>query len=220
MNNTVLIIDDDDMLRQTLANGLRTDGFDVITAASAEHGTEILNKISVDAIVLDRMMGGMDGLAFLQSRRAIGDRTPIIILTALGGAENAIDGLGAGADDYLAKPFQLRELILRLRNIIKKHDSPHRNTLPDGLTVVDDEFFVRTAGGDVQALGLSGEEKKLMQRLTTPFGNVAPAAPMVAKRLRMKLKSVLSDIDIITVRGRGYKLVLPDTATQQNGDFE
>lgn len=220
MNNTVLIIDDDDMLRQTLANGLRADGFDVITARSAEHGGQILDKIRVDAIVLDRMMGGMDGLAFLRSRRAVGDRTPVIMLTALGGAENAIDGLDAGADDYLAKPFQLRELILRLRNIMRKNASATTTAMPDGLSMVDGEFFVRPTPNAVpHALVLSGEEKKLMRRLTTPFGNIAPAAPMVAKRLRMKLNGVLSSIDIITIRGRGYKMIAVKPATPSDKDM-
>ncbi len=209
MNKTVLVIDDDDMLRRTLAAGLRGEGFDVLTADSAEQGAQILNKITVDAIVLDRMMTGQDGLGFLGDRRAAGDSTPVIMLTALSGAENAIAGLDAGADDYLAKPFQLRELVLRLNNIIRKNTAPRH--LPAGLIFVDDEFFVRTAPDAVpRTLSLSGEEKKLLTRLTSPIGNIAPAAPMVAKRLRVKLNSVLSNIDIITIRGRGYKIVTPD----------
>lgn len=207
MNKTVLVIDDDDMLRRTLAAGLQNEGFAVITADSAEQGAEILNKITVDAIVLDRMMTGRDGLGFLGDLRAMGDATPVIMLTALSGPENAIAGLDAGANDYLAKPFQLRELVLRLNNIIRKNTTAPQ--LPAGLIFADDEFFVRTAS-DVapRALPLSGEEKKLLTHLTAPMGNIAPAAPMVAKRLRTKLNSVLSNIDIITIRGRGYKMVV------------
>lgn len=207
MNKTVLVIDDDDMLRRTLAAGLQNEGFAVITADSAEQGAEILNKITVDAIVLDRMMTGRDGLGFLGDLRAMGDATPVIMLTALSGPENAIAGLDAGANDYLAKPFQLRELVLRLNNIIRKNTTAPQ--LPAGLIFADDEFFVRTTS-DVapRALPLSGEEKKLLTHLTAPMGNIAPAAPMVAKRLRTKLNSVLSNIDIITIRGRGYKMVV------------
>jgi len=218
MNKTVLVIDDDDMLRRTLAAGLRGEGFDVLTADSAEQGTQILDKITVDAIVLDRMMTGRDGLSFLADRRTAGDATPVIMLTALSGAENAIAGLDAGADDYLAKPFQLRELILRLNNIIRKNSTPRH--MPVGLIFADDEFFVRTAPNTPpRSLALSGEEKKLLTRLTSPIGNIAPAAPMVAKRLRAKLNSVLSNIDIITIRGRGYKMVTPD-AGPDNKDME
>ena len=140
MNKTILIIDDDDILRKTLAHGLRNENFYVLTANSAETGQEILDKIKVDAIVLDRMMTGQDGLSFLKKMRQNGNNTPVIMLTAMTGPENAIDGLSNGADDYLAKPFQLKELVLRINNIIKKQ--PITNSqLPKGLTFIDDEFF-------------------------------------------------------------------------------
>ena len=205
MNKTVLIIDDDNILRNTLSKGLRSDGFNVLTAQSAEHGNEILSRISVDAIVLDRMMGGMDGLTFLQKLRAQGNKTPVIMLTAMTGPENTIDGLAGGANDYLAKPFQMRELVLRLNNIIPQTPTTS-SQLPLGLTLVDNEFFI-TQNGTPTLLALSGEEKRLLQNLTCPMGNIAPASPMVAKRLRSKLNIVLSDLDIITIRGQGYKLI-------------
>ncbi len=204
MNKTILVIDDDETLNKTLAHGLRADGFDVISSFSAEEAATVLARITVDAIVLDRMMTGMDGLSFLQDLRAGGNTTPVIMLTAMGGAENAIAGLAGGANDYLAKPFQLRELILRLNNIIRTGDTPSR--MPTGLTFTNDEFFVDTPDG-TKLFALSGEEKKLLIHLTTPIGNVAPASPMVAKRLRAKLNGVLSNLDIITIRGRGYRIL-------------
>ncbi len=207
MKQTVLIIDDDDMLRKSLTAGLRNEGFNVLNATSAEHATEILSRVLPDAIVLDRMMTGMDGLTFLQQIRASGNTTPVIILTALSGPENAIAGLSGGANDYLAKPFQIRELVLRLNNIIRPTIGQGQK-MPMGLTFTDNEFFVSTAtDATPRILGLSGEEKKLLQHLTTPIGNIAPAAPMVAKRLRNKLNLVLSHLDIITIRGHGYKLI-------------
>ncbi len=217
MTKSILIIDDDDMLRRTLARGLTGEGFTTVTAASAEHASDILARLHVDAIVLDRMMTGMDGLTFLQNLRSNGNATPVIMLTAMTGAENAIDGLTGGANDYLAKPFQFRELVLRLNNIIRANTTHigAAKKMPSGLTFADNEFFV-TDNGTPRILGLSGEEKKLLQRLTSPMGNIAPAAPMVAKRLRSKLNIVLSGIDIITIRGRGYKLV----TTAPNQDLE
>lgn len=211
MNKTVLVIDDDETLNKALARGLRADGFGVVSALSAEEGADILARITVDAIVLDRMMTGMDGLTFLHHLRMGGDTTPVIMLTAMTGAENAITGLSSGANDYLAKPFQLRELILRLNNIIKAN--PITGKMPRGLTLVDDEFFVDTPDGS-KLFALSGEEKKLLMHLSSPMGNIVPAAPMVAKRLRMKLNGVLSNLDIITVRGRGYKII--ERITQDN----
>ncbi len=220
MNKTVLIIDDDDMLRKTLAHGLRDNDFNVITSNSAENASDILQRIRVDAIVLDRMMGGMDGLTFLHELRNRGNTTPVIMLTAMTGAENTIDGLSGGANDYLAKPFQLMELILRINNIIKgsSNNTAHAPQLPKGLIFTDNEFFIATPNNQPRILPLSGEEKKLLQRLTSPMGNIASAAPMVAKRLRNKLNGVLSDTDIITIRGHGYKLINIRPTNDNNGD--
>ena len=204
MTKTVLIVDDDDILRNTLARGLRNDGFYILTANSAENATDVLNRISVDAIVLDRMMTGMDGLSFLKQLRASGNQTPTIMLTAMTGPENAIDGLSGGANDYLAKPFQIRELILRLNNIIK----PTNITMPTGLALINNDFFATAPDtGEQKLLALSGEEKKLLHSLTHPIGKIVSASPMVAKRLRNKLNVVLSTLDIITIRGQGYKLI-------------
>ena len=204
MNKTILVIDDDETLNQTLARGLRAEGFNVVSAFNAEQGADVLARLCVDAIVLDRMMAGMDGLTFLQDLRAGGNMTPIIMLTAMTGAENAIAGLSGGANDYLTKPFQLRELILRLNNIIKDKETTLK--MPTGLIFADDEFFVNI-DKQSQLFALSGEEKKLLTRLIAPLGNIVPASPMVAKRLRAKLNSVLSNLDIITIRGQGYNLI-------------
>ncbi len=214
MNKTVLIIDDDDMLRRVLARGLGAENFNTITATSAENATDVLSRVRVDAIILDRMMTGMDGLTFLNNLRGQGDATPVIMLTAMSGAENAIDGLASGANDYLTKPFQLRELVLRLNNIIRRDTVSTSDNLPCGLTMTDNEFLVGN-GDSARLLPLSGEEKKLLTYLTRPVGNIAPASPMVAKRLRSKLTSVLPHTDIITIRGRGYKLVVTAPETKE-----
>ena len=208
-NKTILVVDDDSALRTPLARGLRNAGFDVLTAESATVAGEILARVAVDAMVLDRMMVGTDGLTFLKNLRAAGNTTPTIILTAMGGAENTIDGLMGGADDYLAKPFQLQELVLRLNNIMHREPAPTPK-MPKNLFMTDDEFFIKTAKGDTMMLALSGEEKKLLTNLTYPVGNVVSAPPMVAKRLRNKLNDVLSNIDIVTIRGHGYKMVCTD----------
>lgn len=209
MTNCILIIDDDKILRASLANGLRKSGFQTVASPSAEDAQKILSRISFDAIILDRMMNGMDGLSFLKHIRINGNTTPVIMLTAMSGSENVIDGLSGGANDYLAKPFQLQELVLRLNNIINNstfHNSaPTANSL--GLIFVDDEFFIQTNNGQQKLFSLSSEEKKLLYNLTNPVGNIVSATPMVAKRLRNKINGVLSNADIITVRGMGYKIM-------------
>ena len=207
MTKTVLVVDDDKMLRDALACGLRKYDFDVIIAESAKDAGNILERISVNAIVLDRMMNGTDGLSFLKNIRAQGNNTPVIMLTAMSGPENAIDGLSNGANDYMSKPFKLQELILRLNNIIKNAPKSDKSGDFDGLIMVDNEFFVYDKDGNRKLLSLSNEEKKLLKNLTNPIGNVVSATPMVAKRLRNKINSVLFNIDIITVRGTGYKII-------------
>lgn len=209
MTKSILIVDDDKMLQDTLASGLRNENFDVITAPCAEDALEILNRISVDAIILDRMMTGMDGLSFLKTIRKSGNNTPTIMLTALSGPENAIDGLAGGADDYMAKPFKFQELILRLNNVLKINQSNKSNQSKNlnGVMFVDNEVFVTDNKGQKKLISLSNEEKKLLENLMNPVGNIVSATPMVAKRLRNKINGVLSDIDIITVRGMGYKII-------------
>ncbi|MBQ7185855.1 MAG: response regulator transcription factor [Alphaproteobacteria bacterium] len=206
IQKTILVIDDDDALRKTLAIGLRGAGFYVLDANGADEGTQILNKVSVDAIVLDRMMVGIDGLSFLKQMRSNGNTTPVIMLTAMTGPENTIDGLAGGADDYLAKPFQLRELVLRLNNITK-HSTQAAPKMPDGLIYTDEEFFIVSPDGKTNLVSLSGEEKKLLINLTSPMGNISAAPPMVAKRLRNKLNMLSSELDVVTIRSQGYKLI-------------
>ena len=215
VNKTILVVDDDDALRLPLARGLRVAGFDVLTAADAIAAMEIMKRVNVDALVLDRMMVDMDGLSMLKQMRSDGNMTPTIMLTAMTGPENTIEGLMVGANDYLAKPFQLQELVLRLNNIIKQTPKQQQH-LPNGLIFADNEFFIKKPNETTNKLfALSGEEKKLLQNLITPMGNIVAASPMVAKRLRTKINSVLSDLDIITIRGRGYKLVANPTTEKR-----
>ena len=206
MTKTILVIDDDKMLRDMLSVGLRRADFDVLCAESAEYANEVLSRVSVDAIVLDRMMNGQDGLSFLKQIRQNGNLTPVIMLTAMSGAQNAIDGLSGGANDYLAKPFQLQELILRLNNITAHTTSANTKKTLNSISFINDDFFIDTPDGK-KLLSLSNEEKKLLQKLITPVGRVISATPMVAKRLRSKINALLPNIDIITVRGMGYKII-------------
>ncbi|MCQ2562315.1 MAG: response regulator transcription factor [Alphaproteobacteria bacterium] len=208
MTNTILVIDDDEMLRKTLAIGLRRESFEVITAESAEMAKEILSRISVDIIILDRMMQGMDGLTFLEQYRKTNQITPVIMLTALSGADNTIDGLSGGADDYMSKPFKLQELVLRIHNLLKTRTPQQNREMPENLLFIKDEFYIVDSNTDSKKLlVLSAEEKKFLYAITNPIGNIVSVSPMIAKRLRTKINSVLSNIDIITVRGQGYKLI-------------
>jgi DNA-binding response OmpR family regulator len=148
------------------------------------------------------MMAGVDGLTALRQWRSGDLSTPVVILTAMSGSENAIAGLEGGADDYLAKPFSLQELILRLNNVMKSSPPVSMPAMPRDVRFVDGEFFIRQ-----KLLTLSAVEKDLLAALTSPVGGFVAAAPMTAKRLREKLSAALPGIDILTIRGKGYKLI-------------
>ena len=116
------MVDDDDRIRNLVKQYLNENNFLVTTAISAEDAIEKINLIKFDLIVLDIMMPGKNGLEFtIENKQKI--NTPIILLTAKGEASERVEGLEVGADDYLAKPFEPKELILRIKNILNKTKS-------------------------------------------------------------------------------------------------
>ena len=116
----LLVVDDDDAVREALALVLGLDGFEVTTAADGREGMRTLAAGRPDAIILDVLMPGLDGLEVCRRIRAIGDRTPVLMLTARGEVAERVAGLEAGADDYLAKPFAREELTARLRALLRR----------------------------------------------------------------------------------------------------
>ena len=115
----ILVVDDDDGIRSLVKKYLNENNYLVTTANSAEDANEKINIIKFDLIILDIMMPGKSGLEFIQENQKK-LKTPIILLTAKGQANERIEGLEVGADDYLPKPFEPKELILRIQNIISK----------------------------------------------------------------------------------------------------
>lgn len=118
----ILVIDDDDRLRDLLRRFLEESGFRVTDAASAIEASSFMSGTAFDLLVIDVMMPGMTGVEFLKQIRQT-NNVPALFLTAMGETENRIDGLEAGADDYIAKPFEPRELILRIRRILDRGGS-------------------------------------------------------------------------------------------------
>jgi len=115
----ILVVDDDDGIRSLVKKYLNENNFLVTTSNNAENASEKIKVIKFDLIILDIMMPGKSGLEFIQDHKNKLD-TPIILLTAKGEASERIEGLEVGADDYLPKPFEPKELILRIRNILNK----------------------------------------------------------------------------------------------------
>ena len=115
----ILVVDDDEGIRSLIKQYLNENNFLVTTSDSAENAEEKISIIKFDLIVLDVMMTGKSGLDFIKQNKSKID-TPIILLTAKGEAENRVEGLEIGADDYLPKPFEPKELTLRIKNILNK----------------------------------------------------------------------------------------------------
>ena len=118
----VLVVDDEPAVRQALERALELDHYDVRVAEDGRTALDHLVEHQVDAIVLDVAMPGVDGLEVCRRLRSAGDRTPVLMLTARDAIDDRVAGLDAGADDYLVKPFALRELKARLRALLRRVD--------------------------------------------------------------------------------------------------
>jgi two-component system, OmpR family, response regulator MprA len=116
----VLVVDDEPAVRRALERALTLDNYDVELAADGQEALDALATAPADAVVLDVMMPGVDGLEVARRMRRAGDRTPILMLTARDAIDDRVTGLDVGADDYLVKPFALRELQARLRALLRR----------------------------------------------------------------------------------------------------
>ena len=123
MGNNILIVDDDTQLTDLLVEFLEAHGFSIITRHSPEKAFKYLDRESVDLLILDIMLPGMDGLQFLRKLRE-NSSVPVIMLTARGEVSDRIIGLELGADDYIAKPFEPRELLARIQSILRRSQAP------------------------------------------------------------------------------------------------
>jgi two-component system response regulator MprA len=116
----ILVVDDEPAVRRALERALRLDSYEVELAADGREALDRLAERPADAVILDVMMPGIDGLEVCRRLRAAGDRTPILMLTARDAIDDRVAGLDVGADDYLVKPFALRELQARLRALLRR----------------------------------------------------------------------------------------------------
>jgi two-component system response regulator MprA len=120
----VLIVDDEPAVRAALDRALRLDGYEISLAAAGREALDSLADMRHDAVVLDVAMPGIDGLQVCRRLRDAGDRTPVLMLTARDAVDDRVAGLDAGADDYLVKPFALKELKARLRALLRRAEAP------------------------------------------------------------------------------------------------
>jgi len=164
----ILIVDDDDKIRNLLKDFLTENSFLISTAADAMEALEKLNSLSFDLIIIDIMMPGMDGYELTKKIRET-TLVPLIHLTAMGKTENIIHGLEIGADDYISKPFEPKELLLRIKNILNKTSKkPNKEKIQLDSLILDLKNG-KIIGGD-EDLSLNDNELKILSILSSQPG--------------------------------------------------
>jgi len=214
----LLVLEDDHVLLNGLKVGLQILGFTVDTVSRVADAQAALQSVSFDAAVLDVMLPDGSGIDVLQTMRRRGDDTPVIVLTARDAVGDRIEGLDAGADDYLAKPFDLDELAARLRAITRRKQGRAKRTLTCMGITIDPARMSTTLDG--QAIALSRHEFIILHALMTNPGHILSKATIEEKLYGWqedvesntievhihKLRSKLGALAIETVRGVGYRV--------------
>ena len=226
----LLVVDDDERIRDLLRKFLLRNGFLVTAARDAAHARRILSGLDFDLIVLDVMMPGEDGLSFTRSLREI-QQTPILLLTARGDPDHRIAGFEAGADDYLPKPFEPKELLLRINAILRRMPDPVPQTSPPRMLHLGPIRYDAERGElwrSDDLVRLTATESHLMRIFASRSGEPVTRAQLVEElgraggqaqeravdvqitRLRRKIEDDPKQPRYLqTVRGAGYMLA-PD----------
>jgi two-component system, OmpR family, phosphate regulon response regulator OmpR len=217
----LLVIDDDSRIRSLLQKYLANNGYRVTTAQNATEARKTLSGLAFDLLILDVMMPGESGMDFAASLRQ-SSQIPILMLTARAESESRIQGLEIGVNDYLPKPFEPRELLLRIRNILKYQDSD-KNAAPEAVTFGPFEFKLDRqeliCGQDI--IRLTDRERELLSLFAAQPGATVSRAALAGEdstgertidvqinRLRRKIEPDPSNpIYLQTIRGIGYRLL-------------
>jgi two-component system, OmpR family, response regulator len=223
----LLVVEDDRETASYLLKGLRESGYSVDRAADGREGLFIASSGGYDAIVLDRMLPGIDGLALLGALRAAEIGTPALILSALGSVDDRVKGLRAGGDDYLVKPFAFSELLARIEALLRRGAAAPATTT---LRVADLELdlLTRTVRRGGKLVELLPREFRLLEYLMRNAGHVVTRTMLLehvwdyhfdpqtnvvdvhVSRLRQKIDKSFDRPLLHTVRGAGYCLRAPD----------
>lgn len=222
----ILLIEDDARVADHVARGLREGGHMVDLARGGREGLLKAASEQFDAIILDRMLPEIDGFKILQTIRATGDTTPVLILSALGDVDERVKGLRAGGDDYLSKPFALSELIARVEVLGRRGPIVAEPTqLSVGDLVVD--LLGRTVRRGDQRIDLTQREFRILEYLARNAGRVVTRSMLLehvwdynfdpqtnivdqhVSRLRQKVDRDFPNQLIETVRGTGYVIRPP-----------
>ena len=216
----ILVVDDDDRIRELIKEYLDNNNFYTTTAKDAEDAKNKIKLIKFDLIILDIMMPGQNGLDLTKEIKYSSDQ-PIILLTAMGESSDRISGLETGADDYLPKPFEPKELLLRIKNILKriKKNNNFNPILRFGNIKVNlEKMLISSKKGEVK---INSAEKSLLEKMVLSVGQIFQreeiskivnlskerAVDVMITRLRQKIEPDPRNPKYLqTVRGNGYVL--------------
>ena len=215
----ILVVDDDNDIRSLVKKFLNENNYLVTTANSAEDATEKIKIIKFDLIVLDIMMPGKNGLEFIEQNKKNLD-TPVILLTAKGEAKERIEGLEVGADDYLPKPFEPKELILRIKNILNKTKNKYQKRFVefDNIKIDLNKLIIIKNNSEFK---INNTEKIILEKMINApgetfsresIGNLIDidkerSVDVIITRLRKKIEIDPKNPKYLqTIRGAGYVL--------------
>ncbi|MBI2568814.1 MAG: response regulator transcription factor [Candidatus Schekmanbacteria bacterium] len=218
----VLLVEDEPMLAVPLSRGLREEGYAVDVAATAGEAEDAVSGVDYDLVILDRRLPDGDGVALLRRWRQHGASTPVLVLTAMEETLQKVEGLDAGADDYLTKPFAYEELLARLRSLLRRPAAAPTAVLQLYDLVLDRNTRTARRGG--RPLDLTGKEIALLEYLMLWPGHVRSrldiaehvwdeayeartnVIDVILGRLRKKMEAGGEPRIIFTVKGLGYVL--------------
>ncbi len=217
----ILVVDDDRRLRELLGRYMSENGFRVTVATDAGNARAKLKSMAFDLLILDVMMPGEDGMALTKSLRKSSD-VPILLLTAMAEPDDRIAGLESGADDYLTKPFEPRELLLRIRTILRRTPPPAAAPKQIRLGVLHFDLDREALFAGAAPVPLTSAEARLLKALASKPGETLSREALIAAagieatsrvvdvqvtRLRRKIEpNPKTPLYLQTVRGKGYAL--------------
>ena len=219
----ILVVEDDREAAAYLVRGLTESGHRVAHAEAGREGLERASTELFDALIIDRMLPGLDGLSIVAALRAARNQTPVLVLSALGDVEDRVKGLRAGCDDYLSKPFAFVELLARLEALTRRGNAETKLIVAD----LEMDLLSRTVSRAGRAIDLLPREFRLLEYLMCHAGHIVTRTMLLERvwdhhfdpqtnvidvhvsRLRQKLDKGFATPLLHTVRGAGYTLRAP-----------
>lgn len=225
MSNKILFVEDEEDLTLIVADTLRGQGYDVITAVDGIEGIEKFKTEAADIVVADVMMTKMDGFTMAKEIRKISPTVPLLFLTAKSTIDDVEEGFEIGANDYLKKPFELRELIVRIKSLLRRYNTNRGEDIKFSIGRYIFNVTTQSLSLEGQSVELSHFEAKILERLATSIGKTVDASELMIAvwqrdepsnrnslhgyihKLRRALRHDPS-ISIINQRGFGYMLTV------------